>query len=136
MDTLSIRNMILSTPLQELPVSIDGWIDPATNKPANLVIRELTGKAGSELLTSCTDVSTKSVDQEALVAGIVLATLRNADDANKALIFAMDNDPNTFNPALRDPLMATGLGRIMDVARQSIKLSGLDDAAATDAKNA
>jgi len=128
--------MIFSTPLQEKPVTIDGWNDPATGAPANLIIRELTGAAGSELLTSCTDVSTKSVDQEALVAGIVLATLRNADDPNKSLVFALATDPNAYDPALRDPLMATGLGRIMEVAQASIKLSGLDEAAAKDTKNA
>jgi hypothetical protein len=128
MNTLDIRHLILSTPLREEPVTVAGW------ESANLVIRELDGKRGAELIAACTDTS-GNVNQEALVAGIVLATLRNADDPQKALIFCSAHDPNTYDPALRDSLMATGLGRIMHVATQSIKLSGLDAAAVKEAKN-
>ena len=129
MKTLDIRHMILSTPLREEAVTVPGW------EAAHVVIRELDGKRGAELIAACTDAS-GNVNQEALVAGIVLATLRNADDPHKALIFCHADDPNTYDPALRDSLMATGLGRIMQVATQSIKLSGLDAAAAVkEAKN-
>lgn len=134
MDTLSIRNMILTTPLQEEPAQVPAWKDPATGQPANLLIRELNGKAGSDLLSSVTD-DAGNVDQNALVANIVLGTLRNADDPKKALVFCLDpeNDPDSPNLAFRDSLMATGLGSIMQVAQASIKLSGLDAATAKDA---
>lgn len=128
METADVRNMILSTPLAEQAVSIPGW-------NANLLIRELSGKAGSDLINACTDAQTQKVNQDALIAGVILATLRNADDPAKALVFSTD-DPNTPNLAFRDPLMATGLGRIMQVAMQSISLSGLDTASGIkDAKN-
>jgi len=127
MDTLAIRQMILSTPLQEKPVVVPGW-------SANLIIRELDGKSGSDLVAACTDTDGK-VSQEALVAGIVLATLRNADDANKALVFCKDGAPNVYDPAYRDSLMSTGLGRIMQVANASIDLSGLGAASGESAKN-
>lgn len=139
MDTIALRQLILATPLQEQPVTIANWIDPVAQKPVNLLIRELDGRSGSDLIAGCTDVKTSAVDQDALVAGIVLATLRNADDPNKALVFSSDpvNKPNDYDPAYRDSLMATGLGDIMQVAQASIKLSGLDAAASTaQAKNA
>lgn len=132
LSTLDVRNLILSTPLREQPVQIAGW------ESANLIIRELDGKTGAELMASVSDSSGK-VNQEALVAGIILASLRNADDVNKALVFSADpeNQPHVYNPAFRDSLMSTGLGRIMQVAQQSIKLSGLDaSTAVADAKNA
>lgn len=128
METADVRNMILSTPLAEQAVIIPGW-------NANLLIRELSGKAGSDLINACTDAQTQKVNQDALIAGVILATLRNADDPNKSLVFSTD-DPNTPNLAFRDPLMATGLGRIMQVAMKSISLSGLDTASGIkDAKN-
>lgn len=132
METLDIQKLILGTPLREQSVSVATW------PGANLIIRELDGKSGSDLMEACTNVATKSVDQEALVAGIVLATLRNADDPNKALVFSADpvNQPHVYAPSFRDSLMATGLGNIMQVAQDSLKLSGLTDSAALDAKNA
>ena len=132
MDTVAIRNLILSTPLQEQPAVVAAW--PGTN----LIIRELSASAGAALMSAVSDSAGK-VDQDALVAGIVLATLRNADDAKKALIFSSDpvNSPDVYDPAFRDNLMSTGLGSIMQVAQASIKLSGLDNSAAVkDAKNA
>lgn len=128
MDTNSLRNMILTTPLLEEPVTVPGWLDPVTKQPAKLLIRELDGKSGAALIAACTDLDTQSVNQDKLVAGIILASLRNADDPNKALVFSSDpeNEPDTYNPAFHDSLMATGLGRIMQVAQRSIKLSGLD----------
>ena len=129
-ETLDIRNMILNTPLVEEPITIPGW-------NANLIIRELSGKAGSDLINACTDQTTQSVNQEALVAGVILQTLRNADDPNKSLIFAQEGKPDEHNPAYRDQLMSTGLKKIMTVALQSIALSGLDTKATVkDAKNA
>lgn len=131
MDTASIRNMILSTPLREQPVTIAEWAG------ANLIIRELSGSAGAALMSACSDAS-GNVNQDALVAGVVLATLRNGDDANKALVFSSDpvNSPNVYDAAFRDGLMSTGLGSIMAVAQASIKLSGLNNSATVaDAKN-
>lgn len=138
LDTVSLRQLILSTPLAEQPVVIAGWDTAPDGSAIQLIIRELDGKSGSELIAACSDVK-GAVNQEALVAGIILATLRNADDPNKALVFASDpaNSPNTYDPAYRDALMATGLGHIMAAAMASIKLSGLDVASATSAaKNA
>lgn len=131
MDTLSVRNLILQTPLREQPVVVSGW------EGANLIIRELDGKTGADLMAAVSDASGK-VNQEALVAGIILASLRNADDPSKALVFSSDpaNTPNAYDPAFRDSLMSTGLGRVMQVAQASIKLSGLDaSTAVADAKN-
>lgn len=137
LDTVSLRQLLLSSPLQEQPVVIPGWDKAADGTPTNLVIRELNGKSGTELLAACSD-SAGTVNQEALVAGIILATLRNGDDANKSLVFASDpaNAPDVYDPAFRDSLMATGLGHIMAAAQASIKLSGLDAAAKDTAKNA
>lgn len=130
MENADIRNMILNTPLVDQPVTVDGW-------NANLFIRELSGKNGSALVNACTDQTTQKVDQVALIAGVILATLRNADDPNKALVFSKPDSPHDYDPAFRDPLMSTGLGRLMQVALQSIKLSGLDTSAGIkDAKNA
>jgi hypothetical protein len=126
MQTSDIRNLILSSQLKEQPVKVDAW--PGTN----LIIRELSGKAGSDLISVCTDTK-GNVDQESLVAGVVLATLRNADDPNKALVFAKADDGNSYDPAYRDALMSTGLGNIMAVANASITLSGLNQAANVDA---
>lgn len=130
MKTSDIRAMIFSTPLLEQAVSIPGWDN------CNLIIRELDAHSGSALLASCSDAA-GNVNQESLVAGIVLATLRNADDPHKSLIFAKNDDPHEYDPAYRDRLMSLGLGRVMGVATASIKLSGLDQAAGTiEAKNA
>ena len=138
MDTTSIRTFILEVPLQEQPVTIPGWDKDASGNPINLLIRELDGKSGSDLMSKVTDLKTQQVDQDALVSGIVLATLRNADDPNKALIFSSDpvNKPDEYDPAYRDALMSGGLGRIMNVAKASLELSGLGDNAVADAKNA
>lgn len=130
MQTLDIRNMILTTTLREQSVTVPDW------ETANLIIRELDGKSGSELISACTDAD-GSVNQDAFVSGVILATLRNADDPNKALVFCKDNQPNEYDPAYRDALMATGLGRIMQVAMKSITLSGLNESVKVDAaKNA
>lgn len=88
-------------------------------------------------MEACTDQQTKTVNQDKLVAGAVLAALRNADDPNKALVFSADpvNKPNEYNPAFFDSLMSTGLGNLMNVAQQSLKLSGLADNAVAQAKN-
>lgn len=126
MKTADVRSLILNTPLREETVTIPGW------DGANLLIRELNGKAGADLIAACTDANGK-IQQDALVAGIILATLRNADDPNKALVFGYD-DRDEPNPAYRDSLMATGLGRIMECAKRSIKLSGLDETALDNAK--
>lgn len=129
METADVRNMILSTPLAEIPVTIPGW-------NANLLIRELSGNEGSELIDACTDQQTQKVNQKAMIAGVILATLRNADDPNKTLVFSTADDPNKPNLAFRDPLMSTGLGRLMSVALTSIELSGLNTATGIkDAKN-
>lgn len=128
MDTAAVRNLLLSTKLQEKAVAVPGW------EGANLIIRELSAKAGSDLVAAATDENGK-VNQDAFIAGIILATLRNADDENKALVFGKDGE-DAPNPLYRDSLMATGLGRIMQVAKASIDLSGLNEAAQIDiAKN-
>lgn len=137
MDTANIRDFILSVPLQEQAVSIPGWDKDASGNPVNLIIRELDGAAGSALMDKVTDSMTQKVDQKKLVAAIILATLRNADDPNKALVFSSDpaNKPDEYNPAYLDGLMSRGLGRIMEVSTASLKLSGLADNAVADAKN-
>jgi|SRR5579859_5859239 len=129
MDNASIRTLILNTPLAEEEVSIPGWT-------ANLKIRELDARTGSKLVEACTRAD-GTMDQDGFIAGVILATLRNADDPQDALVFSDEGTPDTYNAAYRDQLMTqTGLGKIMAVANQSIKLSGLDTAAAkSDAKN-
>lgn len=121
MNTQAIRQAWLESKLKEVPVTVD----IPELKDAHLVIRELPGHAGNELMEICTNQDTKTVDQKKLVAGIILATLRNADDPEKSLIFS---EPD------RDLLMSTGLGAIMTVAMASINLSGLADKATEDAK--
>lgn len=121
MDTQAIRQAWLESELKEVPVKVS---IPAL-AGANLIIRELSGDEGSALMDACTDLETKKVDQKKLVAGIIIATLRNADDPEKALIWG------EFD---RDPLMAKGLEPIMTIAQKSIALSGLTDAAVADAK--
>lgn len=121
MDTQAIRAAWLESELKEIPVKVS---IPAL-AGANLVIRELSGDEGSALMDACTDQETKKVDQKKLVAGIIIATLRNADDPEKALIFS------EFD---RDPLMSKGLEPLMLTAKTSIKLSGLEDTSVADAK--
>ncbi len=138
LDTVALRQLILATPLAEEPVVIPGWDkNPADGTPTNLIIRELDGKSGAALIDACSDSSGK-VNQEALVAGVILATLRNGDDPKKSLVFSSDpvNTPDVYDPAFRDSLMSQGLGHVMQAAKASIKLSGLDEAAKDDAKNA
>ncbi len=138
LDTIAVRNLILNASLLEESVTIPGWDKAADGSATNLIIRELDGKTGSDLIAACSDANGKP-NQDALIAGVILATLRNGDDPQKALVFAVDpaSQPNTYDPAYRDQLMSKGLGRIMQAATASIKLSGLDTAAATaDAKNA
>lgn len=131
MQTTDVRNLILSTPLQEQAVT-----NNAVWPGANLIVRELSGKAGSDLVASCTDSKGK-VDQTSLIAGVILETLRNADDPNKALVFGMDDGTDAPNPAYKDSLLSIGLGKVMSIAQQSINLSGLDAAAKVeDSKNA
>jgi hypothetical protein len=127
-----IRNIIFSSSLQEQTVTVPAWAG------VNLIVRELSGKAGSDLLASCTDPETDKVDQTALVGAIILATLRNVDEPNKPLVFSVDGQPDTPNPIYRDQLMTTvGLGTIMQIATASIKLSGLDASVKVeDLKNA
>lgn len=128
MNTADVRNLILNCKLAEQAVVVPGW------EGANLVVRELSGKAGSELISMVTDAE-GIINQEDMIAGIILATLRNVDDGGK-LVFGYD-DRDEANPNYRDSLMGTGLGRIMEVAKMSIKLSGLDEKTAVDgAKNA
>lgn len=125
MSVLSKRNAILTTPLREKPVEIAGW-------PDGLIIRELSGKAGAALIKLCSD-DKGNVDQDKLVAGVILATLRDGDDPDKSLLFAKETNPDEYDPAYKDGLMAGGLGRIMQAAMESIDLSGLNQAAAKDA---
>lgn len=125
MSTLSKRNAILTTPLREQPAVIDGW-------PDGLIIRELSGKAGAALIKMCSDKD-GNVDQDRLVAGVILATLRDGDDPEKPLIFGKEGNPDEYDPAYKDGLMAGGLGRVMAAAMASIDLSGLNQAAAKDA---
>lgn len=137
MDTSALRDFILAVPLQEQAVSIPGWDKDASGNPVNLIIRELDGKAGAELMDKVSDPKTKQVDQTKLVAAIILATLRNGDDPNKALVFSSDpaSKPDEYNPAYFDSLMSRGLGRIMEVSTLSLQLSGLADNAVQQAKN-
>ena len=123
--TQDIRSAWLDAQLKEEKVLVG---IPAL-KDANLLIRELPGDVGLDLLTECTDSSTTppKVDQKKLLSSLVLDTIRNADDAEKALV---------FSPADRDMLLKTGMGPIMAVANASAKLSGLDDKAQDSAKNA
>lgn len=118
MQTSDIRTLILSRPLKEQPVTVEAWPD------ASLIIRELSAADASAIVDAATAADGKT-NQTALVASVVIATLRNAED--KSLIFQATD---------RDALLATGLGPIMEVAQASIKLSGLDSAAGQDAKNA
>lgn len=137
-DTLSIQKLILNTPLRELPVTIPGWDKDENGNPVNLILRELDGHSGAALMNAVSDKE-GNVNQERLVAGVILATLRNADDPKKALVFSADpvNAPDEYAPAFRDSLMSTGLGNIMNAAKQSIELSGLDSKqAVANAKNA
>lgn len=125
MNNQEVIKLIASCQLKEEDVKVAGW------EGANLFIRELSGNAGSDLIEACTDGG--AINQKALLAGIILATLRNHDEAGK-LVFGDENDEP--NPMYRDSLMSNGLARIMAVAKQSITLSGLDEAAAIDsAKN-
>lgn len=128
MNTADVRTLLLSTKLQEKRVIVPGW------ESTNLIIRELSGKAGAELIAQCTDADGKIV-QESLVAGVILATLRNADDPNKALVFGYE-DRDEANPLFKDAIMSIGLGRVMSVAKASIDLSGLNESAQVeDLKN-
>jgi hypothetical protein len=124
MSVLSKRNAILTTPLREQSVQIDGW-------PDGLIIRELTGKSGAALIKMCSD-DKGNIDQDKLVAGVILATLRDGDEPEKPLIFGKESNPNEYDPAYKDGLMAGGLGHVMQAAMASIDLSGLNQAAAKD----
>jgi hypothetical protein len=117
MQTADIRNLILTRPLKEQGVTIAEWPD------TSLIIRELSAADASAIVDGATGADGKT-NQTALIASVVIATLRNAED--KSLIFA---------PTDRDALLATGLGPIMEVAQASIALSGLNAAAGTEAKN-
>ncbi len=125
LSTQDIRSAWLDEPLREEPITVD----LAKLKDAKLIIRELPGDVGLDLLTECTDSSTTppTVNQKKLLSSLVIDTIRNADDPDKALIFSV---------ADRDMLLKTGMGRIMTAANASAKLSGLDDKAQENAKNA
>jgi hypothetical protein len=122
MDTQAIRQAWMESELAEQPVKIDlpGLAG------ANLIIRELTFGEGADLIALCSDQKSKTMDQKKLMGLVLLATLRNADDPDKALI---------FSEADRDFILSKSMNAALTAANASLKLSGLQEKAADESKN-
>lgn len=94
-------------------------------KGLHLIVRELSADEAGSMIDACTDPKTKVLNQKLFMASMVIATLRNGDDPAC---------PSVWDTSFLQPLLTKSIKPILQIAQQSINLSGLNDQL-TDVKN-
>jgi len=116
MDSEQIRALWLSDELEEIPILDSSLPKKLQGKGVNLTIRALSAGNAGDILDACTRKD-GTTDQKKLMFMMLAATVRNADEPNKPLV---------WNNSFMQPLLATNVAPFVAIAQQSIKLSGLN----------
>jgi hypothetical protein len=116
MDSDQIRSLWLSDELEEVPIPESSLPKKLQGKGVHLLIRALTAGNAGDILDVCTRKD-NTTDQKKLMFMMLAATVRNADEPGKPLV---------WNTSFMQPLLATNVAPFVAIAQQSIKLSGLN----------
>lgn len=116
MDNDQIRALWLDEELEEVPIPESSLPKKLQGKKVHLILRSLTADAAGDILDACTRKD-GTTDQKKLMFMMLASSVRNADDPDKSLL---------WNNSFMRPLLATNVGPFAAIAKQSIKLSGLD----------
>jgi len=125
MELTDIRAAWLNDALIEEDVPETALPRALQGKGLHLVVRELSADEAGDIIDTCTDKS-GHLNQKKFMAMVVVNSLRNGDDPACPLIWDM-----TF----MQPLLSKSLKPILQIATQSIQLSGLNDQLTTELKN-
>jgi hypothetical protein len=116
MDNNKIRQLWLDDTLEETSIPESNLPKTLQGKGVNLIIRELDANAAGDILDVCTDKHGK-INQKKLMAMMLIASVRNADDPDDAPI---------WNNSMLQPLLSKNIRPIVAIAQQAIKQSGLN----------
>ncbi|HEX3640202.1 MAG TPA: hypothetical protein VHV10_02810 [Ktedonobacteraceae bacterium] len=116
MDNDQIRMLWLDDELEEVPIPEESLPKKLKGKKVNLIIRSLSADNAGDILDTCTRKD-GTTDQKKLMFMMLAATVRNADDPHKSLV---------WNTSFMKPLLKTNVAPFVAIAQQSIKLSGLN----------
>lgn len=118
MDTNTIRSLWLEEDLQEEPISESALPRTLQGKGINLIIRELSADEAGDIIDASTDRKTNKLNQKQFMAMTMVASVRNADEPEKPLV---------WDQTFMQTLLGKGLKPMLQIAKQSIALSGLSD---------
>lgn len=116
MDTDKIRTLWMDDTLEESPIPESSLPKTLQGKGVHLVVRELDADTAGNILNSCSDKD-GNTDQKKLMAKMLIASVRNADDPDGGPI---------WNNGFLQPLLAKNVRPLVAIAQQSIKQSGLN----------
>src|SRR2546421_4277336 len=116
MENDKIRALWLDDELEEVPIPESSLPKTLQGKKVHLILRALDANTAGDILDACTDKAGKT-NQKKLMFMMLAASVRNADDPEKALI---------WNNSFMQPLLQKNVAPFAAIAQQSIKLSGLN----------
>lgn len=116
MDTDKIRSLWMDDTLEESPIPESSLPKTLQGKGVHLIVRELDADTAGDILNSCADKDGRT-DQKKLMAKMLIASVRNADDPDGGPI---------WNNGFLQPLLAKNVRPLVAIATQSIKQSGLN----------
>ena len=115
MDNDKIRQLWLDDDFEEVPIPESSLPKKLQGQNAHLILRSLDADTAGDILDACTDKTGKT-SQKKLMFMMLAASVRNADDPEKALV---------WNNSFMQPLLRKNVAPFAAIAQQSIKLSGL-----------
>lgn len=116
MDSEQIRSLWLEDKFKEVPVPESSLPTTLQGKKVHLILRSLSAGTAGDILDTCTRKD-GTTDQKRLMFMMLAATVRNADEPDRPLI---------WNNSFMQPLLQTNVAPFVAIAQQSIKLSGLN----------
>lgn len=125
MDTNNIRALWLEETLAEEPIPENSLPRTLQGKSVNLLLRELSADEAGDIIDACTDKKTNKLNQKKFMALVLAASVRNANDPEKGLV---------WDETFVQPLLSKRLKPLLTIATQSINLSGLNDQIVNDQK--
>lgn len=127
MELVDIRTAWLNDTLVEEDVPETALPRALQGKGLHFVVRELSADEAGDIINACSDKKTGALDQKRFMAMVVVNSLRNGDDPSCPLI---------WDATFMQPLLGKSLKPILQIATQSITLSGLNDQLTDEIKNA
>lgn len=114
---MKLRDKILNAKdIKEEKVAVPEW-------DVELLIKGLNGKDRADLMSSCIDMKTGSMDFEKLYPGLIISTAHDPETGEKV-----------FDATDRDMLNTKAGGALEKVAQVAMKLSGLNPEQLDEAK--